>query len=72
MKRCVHVIGNIEELHDGDLRGETAPVLAAVVRHNDSAVIAIHQILRVVGIDEQGVMIAVHPAQFRDRLAAIA
>ena len=71
-KRRVHVVADIEELNGRDLVGKAAPVLAAVVRQHCATVVTVDQIVRVVGVDEQRVVVSVHASQSLERLAAIA
>src|SRR5439155_21013821 len=72
VERPLHVVADVVEQPDGEIRDER-PRLAHVVRHGEPAVVADDQVIRVAGIDPDGVHVVVnhHRRIGLDRLARV-
>ena len=57
VERRRHVIVDVEELADGDVVPELTPVLALVVGNGHALVEAVEDVVRIVGVDPQGVVV---------------
>ncbi len=71
LERRPHIVGDVEELADGDSVLPVAPVPALVVGHGDALVEALDQVVRVLRVDPQGVVVAARAPDVFEGLAAV-
>ncbi len=71
VKGFSHIVSDIEKLYQGGIIIKGSPVLAAVVRDGNAAVIRVDKVIGVGRVDPQPMMVAVHAPEVAEGFTAV-